>query len=584
MNMCAVSEVLPCTFFIAVNYKIHIYILDSINSSFKSPVKSLASSRAVNTGGGAESPHVINAIKVCRILEKEVLVSVSEWGEICIWETENLDKPPLVLRSDQKTWGITIHEEQGLLAVSSNNWKIKVFNILELTKDDPRFGKKKGPNILDETKEIEFEGHEHNIPFIDFNETGQYIASASIDGTTRVWDLCSGQMVTHHKIPFIRNREMDSWCWSVKFIKPGNFKYVVCTDPRINRRFMQRLDQGRSTSMVNVGLCNSANAPIFPAMNIGRALDLNAQEIEDEIYEEEINEDLWDNSLIRQDESVVVDYILQQRQRESNNSSSDNNTMNDDEEHDGWNEPIQGVEELFPGPMPGFFEGQMFQDINSRSVISPAPIDPIEGGWEGNADENMIGGEPTEMWGEEDLEMDIFEKSSPKSYHTLPMKDKSCQKDIGEYLMLSTAKDLFLLSTTSPKMTKIRHESDIISKVDVRSDRLLSMLDRITMVEWIPELELYIAASQKGTVALIRIIQLELEDGRQVSVFNNECYLPMDVLQSSPLYGMTVKKVLGERFSPITYQVFLFYYGGAVLGYNISRKDSCLTVDNFSYL
>lgn len=64
---------------------------------------------------------------------------------------------------------------------------------------------------MDETKEIEFEGHEHNIPFIDFNETGQYIASASIDGTTRVWDLCSGQMVTHHKIPFIRNREMDSW-------------------------------------------------------------------------------------------------------------------------------------------------------------------------------------------------------------------------------------------------------------------------------------------------------------------------------------------------------------------------------------
>lgn len=47
---------------------------------------------------------------------------------------------------------------------------------------------------------------------------------------------------------------------------------------------------------------------------------------------------------------------------------------------------------------------------------------------------------------------------------------------------------------------------------------------------------------------------------------------------------MTVKKVVGERFSPVVYQIFLFYFGGNVLGYNISRKDSNITITNLAYL
>ncbi|KAG1227714.1 hypothetical protein G6F35_002520 [Rhizopus arrhizus] len=525
MNLCAVSDVLSCTFFVAVNYRIHAYVLDNISSSFKNPWKTLASPRAINTGGGAESPHVINAIKVCKLLEKEVLVSVSESGEICIWETEDLDKPPMILRNEHETWGIAIHGEQGLLAVSSNNWKIKVFNIAELTKNDPRFGTRKSPNVLNDTAEIELEGHEHNIPFIDFNETGQYIASVSIDATARVWDICSKQMVSCHRVPAHRNQDQDTWCWSVKFIKPGNFKRIVCTDPKINRRFTQRLDQGRSTSLMNIGLCHSANVPVFPALNIGRVLDLTAEEIEDEIYEEDINEDLWNNSLIRQDESVLVDYILQQRGRSSNNSSSDNNTNSGDEERDAWNEPVQGVEEIIPGVRPRAFTfrdglGARLEHENDRRSNSSTFIDPIEGGWEHSPNENVIDWELTSDLPEEN--MDIFEDSNAPRYHISgttrrpedeSVKSKKTSKvDLGEYLMFSTAKDIFLMSTTLPWMTKIRHENDVISRVDVRSDGLLYILDRITMVEWLPELELYIAASQKGTVALMRILQVELED------------------------------------------------------------------------
>jgi hypothetical protein len=44
--------------------------------------------------------------------------------------------------------------------------------------------------------------------------------------------------------------------------------------------------------------------------------------------------------------------------------------------------------------------------------------------------------------------------------------------------------------------------------------------------------------------------------------------------------GMTVKKVVSERFTPISYQIFLFYYSGNVLGYTISRKDNDYLIQN----
>lgn len=40
---------------IAVNYRIHVYTLDAMSSSFKDPIRTLASPQALNTGGGPES-------------------------------------------------------------------------------------------------------------------------------------------------------------------------------------------------------------------------------------------------------------------------------------------------------------------------------------------------------------------------------------------------------------------------------------------------------------------------------------------------------------------------------------------------
>ncbi|KAL9555244.1 hypothetical protein MBANPS3_002455 [Mucor bainieri] len=692
MNLCAVSNEIPCTFFVAMNYKIHVYTLDTINSPFKDPVKTLTSDSAARTGGGAESPFIINAIKVGRMLEKEVLVSVSEMGEICIWKTEDLDEPPLILKyvrdckervltdiltteaysnNGVATWGIAIHGDQGLLAVSANNFKITVFNIAEMT---TRFGKRssKEPSYLGTTEKMELEGHEHNIPNIDFNETGRYIASVSVDTTCRIWDISTRRMVTH-KRSSSRQLSQDAWCWSAKFIKPGSFKHVVCNDEEISKLYQQRLYQGRSTCLASLGLCHSAANPAFP-INVSRVFDLEEEDIDFEIYEGEgegeLDDDAWDNRLMEEEDNYMEEVYERQRMEDEleynmgdqdedpdeaseiiHPTSQQDNADNDDDYEtdedyqddygdvddddvpahlmlslisaaverprteaewaatitgsadatvDGWGDPVPAVA--------GQDTASTTDDTNGWGDSLPAAAGQDgastaddTNGWETTTDSN----EATQM--EEDTEPETApsgthspsycipnvirttssSSSIPQLLPTTPTETpKSAppkEKHLGEYVMITTSKDVMLASTTLPRMNKIRAEHDMINKVDIRSDQLLSVLDRINMVEWLPELELFVVASQKGTVALMRLLQVEFENGHQACLFNNEHYLPINVLQSTPLYGLTVKKVESERYAPVSYQIFLFYYSGNVLAYTVSRKDDTSMVNSLFF-
>ncbi|KAI7902160.1 uncharacterized protein BX663DRAFT_511920 [Cokeromyces recurvatus] len=613
MNLCAASDEIPCTFFIAMNYKVHVYTLDTMSSPFKEPTKVLASPNALNTNGGSESPFIINAIKVGRMLEKEILVTVSEIGEVCIWKTEHLDEPPMILNNGIATWGIAIHGDQGLLAVSANNWKITIFNLLEMTKNNPIFGKKtrQVPSYLDSIERVELEGHEHNIPNIDFNESGRYIASASIDMTCRVWDITTQKVVTLKKSP-PRDLEQNAWCWSAKFIKPGNFKYAVCHDKRINKEFLKRYNRGCSTSLSNLGLCHSANIPAFP-MNISRIFD--DENIDFEIYEGEgeneeeeegeLDDSLWDNALLEQEEEWMQEIFDRQQQENEyilSRPSSLEQTSNNESNRTASNRRIVRTQEEWEATLVDTEEGWGSSDVtededassNSRHMMEMELLRNIlqeRMSTRSNSSSSIpsshdIISEETTI--PSNCIPNIIKSTTKSSLINKPLKQseetetrRRNHTDLGEYLIMTTSKDIILTSTSVPRMNEIRAEHNMINKVDIRTDQLLRVLDRINMIEWLPELELLVVASQKGTVALTRIIQVEFENGHQACYFNNEFYLPTSILQSTPLYGMTVKKVKNERFSPISYQIFLFYFNGNVLGYTITRKDSSsISIDN----
>ena len=82
----------------------------------------------------------------------------------------------------------------------------------ELTKDNPIFGKRRRnlPSVMEGIEKRELSGHTDNIPCVDFNQTGQYVASCSIDQTCRLWDIKTGQQTTIRKIEMSR-RENESW-------------------------------------------------------------------------------------------------------------------------------------------------------------------------------------------------------------------------------------------------------------------------------------------------------------------------------------------------------------------------------------
>lgn len=423
--------------------------------------------------------------------------------------------------------------------------------------------------------------------------------------------------------------------WSVKFIKPGHFKYALCIDKNTSKSFLQRVCQGRSTLLANLGLHHSAVSPVFPT-NVSNVHDLGDEEINFSMYDtDEAATALWDNSLSQEEEDFMEEVFERQRQEGNfynrgempdsfhnvRHSDTESNVSDDESQSDG-DTPVFRLEA--PVTLSISLEGEIqaenesenrfnrglrdeilqqqsrdsdqesdheesqefvdhdefLEDLNADDEddihmwTAEAPVLPTIDDWArtivNNNDANRDG------WGDEivsvmrnssideipsTLEQSVTSQDdnqnndtdtpsvgiikSPSniirctSANNLENKKKETNEPttLGEYLMISTGKDVMMMSTSTPKMTKIRAEYNIISKVDVRSDQMLSVLDRINMVEWLPELELYVAASQKGTVALMRILQVEFEGGKQACIFNNECYLPTGVLQSTPLYG-----------------------------------------------
>ncbi|OBZ86125.1 putative WD repeat-containing protein C27B12.05 [Choanephora cucurbitarum] len=575
MNLCAVSQVFPCTFFVAINYRLQVHELDTIISPFKEPIKTLVSPNATADLGNIESPFVINAIKLGNLLGQEVVVTVAGNGEICIWKTNDLNAPPLVLNNHQEsTWGIALHDQQGLLAVSANNFLITVYNMAEI---DPAFFNVSTSSCwLGSQSSIQLRGHTNNIPCIDFNQSGRYLASGSIDTSCRVWDLKHQREITRRNPLAVDYTEaQDHWFWSVKFIQPGQFKYTVCLDKEVNHQFMRRHHQGRSTLLHHLDLHHSAKRPAYP-IAITHGFDLDGETVQWDFYsmarnndddEEEEDEDYQD--LSDQDQALLQDEF---------NMDAMAGEYEEDEYEDEEDDDDDDGEQLAMSE--GTFDLARLHDLLQSGPYSESiPVGP--GGWD-DSDESV---EQASMSPPSPPSSEDTTEATTPSLHIIPntiqtKHTPSLQSHLGEYLMTATGKDVSLMSTRTPQVTKIHTEHGLLGKVDVRQDELLNSLDRINMVEWIPELELFVAASQKGTVALMRVLQVEWLDGSQHCMFNNEYYLPNSVLESTPLYGMTVKKVKTERFSPVAYQIFLFYYSGTVLGYTISHRASDIQVDN----
>ncbi|CAZ82474.1 unnamed protein product [Tuber melanosporum] len=217
-------------------------------------------------------PHAINSLTVGDLGFEEVLVSAHDDGDVCVWYTRDLSKLAFRLSVGESAWGVALHKERRLMAVSANNHSIHVFE-LAITDDGdcpcPEEGTDAGlthrhrrrrrrkrdsfgydggggfqgmcnlngeplPGNDDASKKrrkktstknktpTTLKGHGCNIPNVSFldDPTGRWLVGTSIDGMVILWDVMTERPVEKCRLG------MDNRGWSVLFLKPQAFKPV----------------------------------------------------------------------------------------------------------------------------------------------------------------------------------------------------------------------------------------------------------------------------------------------------------------------------------------------------------------------
>ena len=114
---------------------------------------------------------------------------------ICVDDLGSVYFNGIQFNTNASAWGIAASDN--LLAVSNNDFIITVFD------------------LNDNNSSFQLNGHEHNIPTIDFNKNCTLLVSGSIDNTSIIWDLKTRQSI---------NRiSLNDWIWTAKFV------FVPCT-------------------------------------------------------------------------------------------------------------------------------------------------------------------------------------------------------------------------------------------------------------------------------------------------------------------------------------------------------------------
>ncbi|KAJ3197057.1 hypothetical protein HK101_006240 [Irineochytrium annulatum] len=215
MNLLECSRRDPSLLFIACLNHIRVYRLPHVPHAVKSgPHKKLRYLIPHDYDPDDEDAEdvPINAIRVGSIMGEEVLVSVDDRGVVRIYFTQDLDRQPIVRNNGVSTWCSATFAN--LLAVSSNAHVVKIYDLgADADCNGTRMATGSGD---DDDAPLVLEGHQHNIPSIDFSRCGRLLASASIDWSVMIWSVETGQAVRTIRPEHLGGRPPGNW--GVRFI------------------------------------------------------------------------------------------------------------------------------------------------------------------------------------------------------------------------------------------------------------------------------------------------------------------------------------------------------------------------------
>ncbi|KAL0236146.1 hypothetical protein GEMRC1_002728 [Eukaryota sp. GEM-RC1] len=127
----------------------------------------------------------------------EFVCAAFDQGEICLIPLHHHSPLPILIQTSESAWGFAYTQSKPLVFSSNNSRSIQVTNLTS--------GHHSFLNNF----------HQHNIPCLDvFDDV--YLASASIDGFVRVFDIDNEDLIFSAK-------PSNQWGWNVKFLKMSDF-------------------------------------------------------------------------------------------------------------------------------------------------------------------------------------------------------------------------------------------------------------------------------------------------------------------------------------------------------------------------
>ncbi|KAJ3340619.1 hypothetical protein HDU93_006734 [Gonapodya sp. JEL0774] len=544
----------------------------------------------------------INAVRVGKLGEEEVLTAVDDLGLVRTWLTRDLTRPPIKLTNTISTWGVATNGPRTLVAVSANDHKVRLWDMgdhpvepLEDYQHGPGFETAAARHTstsqlhLDATGSLPLTGHTHNIPSVDISPCGSFVASGSIDGTVRIWNAQNGTCVSTARLG-----ALNDWGWSVRFVPTS---------------FATRFRVAHSNTQATLYGGEDATTTTTTPSHVPGAFPENDSDADSDTGLESSIADRGDGAY---------------RPTEEAGAGGTEDGFTTDGDSIGRSET--NPEEFLPGE--GYDNGGGASEVPDysymedgysiadgdvtgtvRDYIAEADdsvdMEVISSGGSSHTDDES----EHELWTdyedtdeeEEGRIMSTSESFSPP-HHTVPAEPQSHVNADNDsdgmspyFLLHTTAHDLRLLSV--PHLRTLAHlpratrpAAGFTHGVSDFNDRLLSQFDRCCFLEPMPHVGACLVGSQRGRCAVVRVARDSGEGGQDDAVHRlvRECLLPQGGAETPrmPLLGVWVMWWPSEVDRAMEFYVVymcdymiligvlvpVVYYDGTIFAYEVRRN------------
>ncbi|MCJ1401430.1 hypothetical protein MMC11_004643 [Xylographa trunciseda] len=553
------------------------------------------------------NPHAANHIVVGDLGTEEILVCACDDGDVFAFPTRSLafeivqresgkpgfawgQRPFFHASVDESAWGIAIHKEARLIAVSSNTLKITVYAFAlsqngspessqgsaqdsELSEDIEKkicseAEEEAGPPGLarDRSRDqvIILNGHACNIPSIAFCNTeddpiGEYLISMDIKGVVVVWRLFEGtaqrytseEVADKHGIPHFDDEVWHGW-------------NVICLNPRSFRPMRSELEMLGCEGSLNWG---------GASWNIGRS---QRHVTDSSRWEESVHLPIRPGLIPRR--LAVPNYSIQE-EGEDDDEGETGEITEDTSSSDGSSLPLNRPAPLIAHPtsIAGPTLTARPTPITRQILRGHPPVPrPLLRGTYPPGQHPPPVPLPVFMGYTPPVNLDTYVRPPPRP---VPPPRIPCSP-VPFFLLTcsTTTPTLWSPNTISASIpTRATYLKHIITPRLPSSHPRLQCFDRLNMSLQIPALGVVIIASPIGRAALLSLTCERQRTDR--CAFRLDWLLPFrgqelrDERPYQPLLGIAVSPVQGSGSRPKKWRLMMTYSDYTVLSYEIWRGE-----------